>query len=265
VELVQRLTSTRRGTVALAALAALLAGASILVYLNRYRHSLNVQGVPATVLIAKATIPKGTPGAAVAQNAMFTTTTIRQSQLLVGAISDPVSLRGRVAAHDIFPGQQLTAADFVTGGASDASTLTKAERLITLPLDAAHGLIGQAQAGDHVDVFAGFNVVRVDSNGVPLSGGQSRPVMKLIMQDVPVVSVNKSGSGIGSGSSNGSLSLRVTDVQAEQLAFASDNGKLWVVLRPPTGAKPVRPNLVTIETMLLGIPSVVIQRSFGGR
>jgi Flp pilus assembly protein CpaB len=260
VELVERLTSTRRGTLALAALAALLAGAAILVYLNSYRHSVNLGAEPATVLIAKKTIAKGTPGNAVAANELFQTTTIRHSQLLNGAISDPVSLRGRVATHDIFPGQQLTTADFVTGASSVASGLTKTERLISIPLDSSHGLIGQVGAGDHVDVYAGFNVVPVDSRGVPLAGGQARPVLKLVLQDIPVAAVGKA-----SGGGDANVSLKVTSAAAENLAFASDNGKLWIVLRPPSGAKPVPPRLVTVETLLLGIPPVVVQRAFGGR
>jgi Flp pilus assembly protein CpaB len=259
MELVERLTSTRRGTLALAALAALLAGAAILVYLSNYRHSVNAGAVPATVLVAKKTIPKGTPGNAVAANELFQTTTMRESQLLNGAISDPVSLRGRVAVHDIFPGQQLTTADFATGTSSVASTLTTTERVISIPLDSAHGLSGQLNAGDHVDVFAGFNIVPVDARGIPQQGGQSRPVLKLILQDVAVVAVGKASGG---GTSN--VSLKVTSPDAENLAFASDNGKLWAVLRPPSGAKPVPPRLVTAETLLLGVPAVVVQRSFGG-
>jgi Flp pilus assembly protein CpaB len=255
------LTSTRRGTLALAALAALLAGAAILVYLNSYRHSLNTGSTPSTVLVAKQVIPKGTPGESVAATGMFTTTTIRESQLLNGAISDPVSLRGRVATHDIFPGQQLTTADFAVGGASVATSLTKTQRLITIPLDSSHGLIGQVNAGDHVDIFAGFNVLPIDARGVPLQSGQSRPVLKLILQNVPVLDISKS-SGQGS---NANVSLKVDDQDALNLAFASDNGKLWLVLRPPSGAKPVPPRLVTVETLLLGIPAIIEQRSFGAR
>jgi Flp pilus assembly protein CpaB len=260
VELVERLTSTRRGTLALAALAALLAGAAVLVYLNNYRHSVKSGAIPTTVLVAKQLIAKGTPGAAVATTGMFQTTTLRESQVLNGAISDPSSLRGRVAAHDIFPGQQLTTADFVAGGASTASTLTKTQRLISIPLDSSHGLIGQVTAGDHVDVFAGFNVIPVDARGVPLDGGQARPVLKLILQDVPVVGVTKDAQG-----NNSNISLRVDDRNAANLAFASDNGKLWIALRPPSGAKPVAPSFVTAETLLLGVPPVLAQRSFGGR
>ena len=67
----------------------------------------------------------------------------------------------------------------------------------------------------------------------------------------------------GSGTTN--VSLAVDDVKAAKLAFASDNGKLWLALRPSAGAKASRPGIVTVETMLLGVPPVQILRSVGGR
>jgi hypothetical protein len=50
-------------------------------------------------------------------------------------------------------------------------------------------------------------------------------------------------------------------VQAAAIAFAADNGKVWLVLRPPTGARPVRPGLVTVGTVLLGVPPVQVPTS----
>ena len=50
-----------------------------------------------------------------------------------------------------------------------------------------------------------------------------------------------------------------------QLAFASDNGKVWLSLRPAVGAKTSPPGVVTIETLLLGIKPVTAVRSLGGR
>lgn len=262
MELVQRLTSTRGGTIALAALAACLAGISIVVYLNKYRHSVTAEGAPVTVLVAKRTIEKGTPGAAIAAGGLFTTSTIRESQLRNGAFSDPTSLTGRTAAHILYPGQQLTASDFVAGAASQAATLTKAERLISIPLDAAHGLIGQVEAGDHVDVLVGFNVIPLGPGGTPVNGGQSRPVLRMVMQNIPVISIASKGSLGGAQTTN--VTLRATAAQAEELAFASDNGKVWLVLRPAAGASLARPGLVTVETMLLGIPPVTVIHSLGG-
>jgi len=266
VQLAHKLTSTRAGTLTLAAVAAATAGALILVYLHNYRRTINVQGAPVTVLVAKGTIAKGTPGEAIASSGLFTTTTIRASQLSNGAISDPGVLRGRVAAHDILAGQQLTASDFVSGGNSLAASLTKTERAITIPIDSAHGLIGTVQPGDHVDVLAGFNVIPLGPNDVPIGNGQARPVLRVIMQNVPVVGVDSKASGVGgTASTTSKVTVEATEQQAANLAFASDNGKVWLVLRPASGAKLAPPTLVTMETLLLGVRPITVLHSFGGR
>jgi Flp pilus assembly protein CpaB len=262
MEYVHKLTSTRGGTIALASFAALIAGVAILVYLNGYRHSVSAGAAPVTVLVAKHRIQQGTPGTAIAASGLAAKTTLQQGQLRDGAFSDPASLHGRVVANDIYPGQQLTASDFTAGGTSLAASLAKRERIVTVPLDSAHGLIGHVEAGDHVDVFASFNVVPLGPNGA-LVGGQSRPVLKLVMQNIPVVSVAKSSGSLGANAMT-NVALRASAAQAEELAFTADNGKLWLVLRPAAGARPARPGIVTVETMLLGIKPVTIIHSLGG-
>jgi pilus assembly protein CpaB len=261
MESAHKLFSTRGGTLFMAGLAAVLATVAVLVYLSHYRSSVKASGVPATVLVAKQLIHKGTPGAAVAREHLFQATTIRESQLRNGAISDAATLSGRVAANDIYPGQQLTADDFVVTSNTLASRLAGTERAITLPIDAAHGLIGHVETADRVDVYAGFNVTPIDSAGRP-SGGTGRAVLRLIVPNVSVLAVGNSSSG---SSGQSSITLDVNPRQAANLAFASDNGKVWVVLRPASGAKPTPPKLVTVETLLLGIPPVAALKSFGGR
>jgi Flp pilus assembly protein CpaB len=259
MQLANRLVSTRRGTLIAALLIALLAGASILLYLNSYRDSLKAQGATVTVLVAKKSIPKGTAGNVVAAKDLYTVTTIRESQLLDGALSDPASLRDKVAAREIFEGAQLTATDFGAAGDSLAAQLTDRERFISVPLDSAHGLIDGIEAGNRVDVYAGFNVIPLGADGRPVNGGQARPMLRRILSDVKVLAVGEKGTG------STDVSLGVDDVEAAKVAFASDNGKLWLALRPSAGAKASRPGIVTVETMLLGVPPVQILRSVGGR
>jgi Flp pilus assembly protein CpaB len=259
MQLATKLVSTRRGTLIAALLIALLAGASILLYLNSYRDSLKAQGALVTVLVAKQTIPKGTAGSVVASKDLYTVTTIRESQLLEGAMSDPATLREKVATREIFEGAQLTATDFGAAGDSLAAQLTDRQRVVSVPLDSAHGMIDELEPGNRVDVYAGFNVIPLGPDGKPINGGEARPMLRLILSDVPVVAVGEKGKG----STN--VSLGVDDVKAAQLAFASDNGKLWLALRPSAGAKASRPGIVTVETMLLGVPPVQILRSLGGR
>jgi Flp pilus assembly protein CpaB len=263
MELAHKLISTRRGSLYIAVVAALIAGLAILIYLNRYRQNLQSGTTPVTVLIARQTIPKGTPGSVVAAKHLFTATTIRESQLRDGAFSDAASLTGRVATSQVFAGSQLTAGEFSTSSSALAATISDRQRIVSIPLDSAHGLSGDVEVGNHVDVYAGFNVIPIRPDGTPANGGQSRPVLKLIIPNVPVVAINSGGASLASKTSN--ISLRVTDAQAAQLTFASDNGKVWLSLRPSVGARASRPQIVTIETLLLGVPPLTVAHGLGGR
>jgi pilus assembly protein CpaB len=252
MEFAQKLISTRTGTIAVAGGAAVLAGIFILVYINSYRHSIKAQGAPVTVLVAKRLIPKGTSGTAAVQEGLFSRTTIRESQLRDGAFSDAASIRGRVATTDIYTGQQLTAADFQANAGSLATTLTGPQRVIDIPLDSAHGLIGHVQTGDRVDVIVGFNVQSA-------SGGTGYAVTKLLAQNVPVADVGNGRTGVtATTNSNTNVTLRVNERQAAEIAYASDNGKVWLALRPPTGATHSRPGLVNVGTILLGVPPITL-------
>jgi pilus assembly protein CpaB len=264
MEFAQKLISSRRGSLYVSVMAAVLAGIVILAYVNGYRHTLKATSTPVTVLVARHTIEKGTAGSVIATKGLFTVTTIRESQLREGAFSDPSSLTGQVATKPIYRGAQLTASDFSASSDSLASTLSDRQRIISIPLDGAHGLSGQVQEGDHVDVYAGFNVIAVNPNGTPTDGGQSRPVLRLIVQNVEVVRIGSS-TGVASSSRTSDVSLRVNDEDASKIAFASDNGKVWLSLRPAAGAKPSGSRIVSPETLLLGVRPVVVLHALGGR
>ena len=260
MQLATKLVSTRRGTLLAALLIALLAGASILLYMNSYRDSLKAQGALVTVLVAKQAIPKGTAGSVVAAKDLYTVTTIRESQLLEGAMSDPATLRDKVATREVFEGAQLTAVDFGAAGDSLAAQLTDRQRIVSVPFDSAHGLIEGIEPGNRVDIFAGFNVIPLGLDGKPVDGGQARPVLRLILSDVEVLALSDTGKG-----DKTNVSLGVNDLNAARLAFASDNGKLWLALRPSAGAKASRPAIVTVESLLLGVPPVQVLKALGGR
>jgi Flp pilus assembly protein CpaB len=264
VESAQKLIATRRGTVILSIIAAIVAAGLVLVYVGRYRHSISQTGQPVTVLVAKAAIPRGTSGAIIAEKVLYTATTYRESQVLNGAFSDPSSLRGEVAVKDIAAGQQLTSADFGPASSNIVSTITGDQRIVSIPFGAANGVAGELQAGDHVDVYVGFNVVPIGRNGLAVPGGQSRPVVRRVLSDITVVGVGGKTSGV-LASGNADISFKVTDDQAAELQFASENGTLWLALRPSAGAKTSPPNIVSMETLLLGVPSHAVLRSLGAR
>jgi Flp pilus assembly protein CpaB len=117
-------------------------------------------------------------------------------------------------------------------------------------LDSSHGLIGEVRSGDHVDVLAGFNATNANT-------GAGRPQLRTLMADVLVLSApGTDSSGKATSGSSSNVTLRVGATDAAKLAFASDNGKIWIVLRPPTGGTNPGASPVTLESLLSGSPSI---------
>jgi len=238
VEIAQNLFTTRRGSLLVGAAAAVLAGLILFVYLHSYRNSLNSTAAPASVLVAKNLIQKGTPGDIIGTSDQFQVASVPKGQLQVGALSDPAALSGRVAVADIYPGQQLTETSFAYAAPGTLQTkITGTDRAIALSIDAEHGMIGQISAGDHVDIFMGFALQ---------GAGGTQPVIKLLMADVLVLRAPLAGNGV--------VTLRAPMREAAQLAYAADNGHLWFVLRPASGAKTVNPGIVNAQTLLNAKP-----------
>ena len=188
MQFAHKLLSTRGGTVAVAAVGALLAAAVFIAYLNRYRSTVNDSAAPMTVLVAKDFIEKGTPGNVVGSEGLFQTASTPKDDLKEGAISDPDSLGGLVATTDIYPGQQLTVADF---GPTPADALTNEiagdERAISMALDSAHGMIGNVQRRRPRGRLRRVQRAPAPARRHRRPRRRRRPVLKLLVEDVLVL------------------------------------------------------------------------------
>jgi hypothetical protein len=58
--------------------------------------------------------------------------------------------------------------------------------------------------------------------------------------------------------------LRVDDKQAVELTFASDNGKVWIALRPQAGATQDKPSLTNLDRLVLGLDPIPLDRVSSG-
>jgi Flp pilus assembly protein CpaB len=235
------LLATRQGTLLVALVCAVAAAVIIAIAISDYRNSISTSNAQATVLVSKGLIQKGTSGAAIAASGLYTPTRMIGKNISVGAITDAAALQGKVAVSDILPGQQLTLADFAVG-TGVATVLASNERALSVPLDSSHGLSGVVQIGDHVDVYAGFNVQGAN--------GGAGPVLRLLLPDVPVLSAPSTGTN------GGNVVLGVNANDAAELAYASDNGKIWLVLRPGN-AENATQTAATIQSILLGQPPIL--------
>jgi pilus assembly protein CpaB len=222
--------SSRGWALALGIGAVVLAAILLVVYLDRYRARVSGRNAPTPVLVAKRLIPSGTPGTLVASQGMYAPTTLPRKEVEVGALADPAYLSGRAAAADIFPGQQLTAADFAASDtASVKSQITGSERAISVSIDPVHGSSSQVQPGDSVDVYLA-----------------TAGIVKLFRANVKVLTIPTVPGPAGGGN----LILRIDTKDAANWAFAADNASLWFVLRPVAGAKPTKRTQATAASAL---------------
>jgi Flp pilus assembly protein CpaB len=244
----QRLLTTRRGTLALAGLCALIAAALLMVFLARYRNSLTEAAAPTPVLVATSLVQKGMSGSVLAEKRAFEVIERKAEDVKQGAVADPALLRDKVAAVDIYPGQQITAAAFTTATGTVLPKLADDQRAISLPVDHEHGLIGQVQTGDHVDVLASYG----DTAAAGQAGGSG--VIRTLLQDLLVLRAPKQpieGSDEGEGADS-SIVVRASDKEAARLAHAADFGKVWILLRPAANAKESKPVTVDQTAALAG-------------
>ncbi|MGO9752592.1 MAG: Flp pilus assembly protein CpaB [Solirubrobacteraceae bacterium] len=206
--------------------AALLAGVLLYAFVQHYRKSPppTVASPSGSVIIATGFIPAGTPAAQVAASDGLQHASVASGVALAGAISDSSQIAGEVAAKNIYPGQQIVSADFVAGDVTIGQYLSASERAIEIPIDATHGLQGYILPGDHIDLLT--------------SNGAAHGTLATVATNIQVLSVGAGVNGAAESSGAGSLVLAVSDALAPKLAFASDSGSIWVLLRPPVWAKP---------------------------
>jgi Flp pilus assembly protein CpaB len=223
--------STRRGAIAVGLLSALAAAGVLIFAMGQYKHTVDRGTKQDTVLVATAEIKKGTSGETIAAESLFRSTPILASTLSPGAVSDSAFLKGSIAATDILPGQQLTAADF-SSVAGVVGQLGPNQRAISVSIDAAHGDSSVVQAGDRVDVYAGLT-----ENGLP--------VVTLLVPDASVIKP----AGSGAAGTSATLVLAVSTVQAPMVAYTADNGHLWIMLRG-SGASSPSPAPITAKSIL---------------
>jgi Flp pilus assembly protein CpaB len=238
--------SSRTGSLVLAALAAIVAGVLVFMAIDDARNG-SAAGGPSTVAVAKQLIPKGSSGESIAREQSFRLAEVEGNALVAGAVTDVAQVRDKVATQDIYPGQQLSTSDFAAGDGSLATQLANTERAVSLPIDSAHGMVGDVRAGDRVDVLVGFNE-QSDS-------GRARPVMRALASNVEVLRAPGGGRGTA-GAGQNVITVAVRDKVATQLAFTADNGKVWIVLRGGGSKDRASTDVVTMRDILFGVKPV---------
>jgi Flp pilus assembly protein CpaB len=208
--------SSRRGSVLVALVAAVIAGLLIYLFVSHYNKttpSPSAAGAAstATVFVAKKYIPAGTPETEVVSENLLKAEVVSSTQVIPGAISDPSTIAGEVASASIAAGQQITVSDFSHTNVTISSYLTGDYRAIGITMDPVHGLTSYIGEGSKIDVVAG------GKTGVSIQ----------LFDNVTVLAVNAAGYVV----------IRLTQKQVLELTSAEDlQLTIWFTLRPLNGA-----------------------------
>ena len=174
----EKVSSSRGGAIAVGIIVAVIAAILLIVYITRYKSSVDSSAAAVPVLVAKNLIPKGTPGSVVATKQLYQSTSVPEDKVQSGAISDPNALNGRTAIADVYPGSQLTLNNF-TAEASTAlnAQLAGRERAVTITIDPVKGSLANVASGDKVDIYT--QLERRGEDGDPaLPRRRHRPVRR---------------------------------------------------------------------------------------
>jgi Flp pilus assembly protein CpaB len=228
--LIQKVTTSRGGAIAVGVAVAVIAAILLIVYIQKYQSSSDKTAVSVPVLIAKSLIVKGTPGTTVQTKGLYQSTSVPPDKVQAGAISDPSLLTGRLAILDIYPGGQLTLNNF-TAEASSAlnAQIVGRERGVTLAIDPVHGSLANVASGDHVDIYT--QVTR-----------EGRLVIQLFRANIVVLQ--------SPGAAGGNVVLKAGTKDAANILFASTQTILYFVIRPAAGAAPTAPSLADLSTVI---------------
>jgi pilus assembly protein CpaB len=251
-----RVVTSRIGALVLALLLAGIAAALVVVYQqNRDSNLQNTHG-KIDVLVATQTIAQFTPGNQVVDGHMFRVDKVAPDAAADGAITNADDLKGLVARNDVYPGEQLTTNQFQRSQTTSVAVkLHPDQRAIAFPVDASSGLIGQVQAGDHVDLVATFDVLPLGPNGLPLTGAQAIPLTRTIVSGALVLTapVATSGPGSDNDSAHGpTITLAIDTNQVNDVLFAQAKGTIWFAMRPPGASQDVRGGVVDVGAVLRG-------------
>jgi pilus assembly protein CpaB len=216
----------------LAALFMALTGTALLLLYKERLEAEASGGEPVGVLMAVKDVPLGT----VLTDEMLGVRQLPESYVEQRHIrvADANRVVGVRVSMEVKANESILWSDLVTGGGErrDLSSLVKSGmRAITIRADATSAFGGLLRPGDRVDAF-----ITVEREGV----ARGRVTIPLL-QNVIVLAVGQdTGSGEedlaapkGNGGQVNQVTLGVTVAQAQIVAFATDRGRLSLVLRNP--------------------------------
>jgi pilus assembly protein CpaB len=213
---------------------------------------------PVAVLVVKTAIPAGTP--VESMTASVTTEQLPGAAVTGSSLESLDGSKGKVAAVDLVPGEQLVAERLVEPEELKTQGSVKVPaglQEVSFQLEPDRVVGGRLAPGDHVGVF-----VSMDEGGLEDRADKEttkltvRKALITAVQRAPEAAPTAAPSPTASADPNAAdpkdttlptgslmLTVAVSDVDAAKIVFAAEYGKMWLS-KEPTNAKDSGPRII---------------------
>jgi pilus assembly protein CpaB len=199
--------------------------------------------------VAKQDIARGTSGDQIAAN-LLEKRDVPRSAIPSDAVRQTAVMKGKVTLAPISAGQFIVASQFVAPGQGGGvtGTLSPGKVAITISVDDKGGVAGFVNPEDHVNVIA-IAKVRKDPNA-PFNAAIPDNVADFVVQNVRVLAVGQGTAAPASPNDKGAttstttasqdsqnrglVTVEVTPVDAERIAFVQQMYPIYLTLVPPS-------------------------------
>ncbi|WP_314191521.1 RcpC/CpaB family pilus assembly protein [uncultured Arthrobacter sp.] len=242
-----------------AAVVLALVGAMLVIQYAQGADQRAVQNLePVAVLVVKTAIPAGTP--VESMTASLATEQVPASAVTGSSLKSLDASKGKVAAVDLVPGEQLVAERLVAPedvNTSGAVEVPAGLQEVSFQLEPDRVVGGRLAPSDHVGIFINLDKGgledKLDAETTKLA---VRKALVTAVQRAPQAAATAQPATTASADPNapdpqdttlptGSLMLTVavSDVDAAKIVFAAEFGKIWLS-KEPTNAKDSGPRII---------------------
>lgn len=223
---------------------ALVAMMLTLFYVTNYKRSVQKGASSVQVYVAARDVQAGVSGQELVKQHAFKVETVRHTEVVPGAISDPEQVGNLVLSTPLYAGEQVTLRRFSDVAAQGIrSQLKGTMRAVEISGDPYQLLAGTLQTGDHVDVVANLR----------LQTSSSAAATRVVLRDLTVLTGPTDAAKLSASSTGGSAQsviLAVNDTQVQRLFYVLRNADWMLELRPVVNAADSHERIDTLDTIL---------------
>lgn len=256
-----------------AAALAIVAAVAAFSYLRGVENEAAERADAVVGYVATQRIEPGTLADTAVQLGAIEEREVPRSLLAADAVTDLSQITGRTVQEVILPGDQIVSTRFAAPGQGvQVLTIPPDHQAMSVQVGIPPGVAGFLREGDHISVIAFLDVPTEDEDEVvttedPETGTQTTQQAteqraQFVLQDLEVLAVGQrvlpSAEDPDGGTAQAGdavlLTLAVTPIEAEQLAYATLAGQLYMTLLPEDETEPVATPGRTAETIFEDTP-----------